>query len=306
MGELVSSQFGWVDNPVLNAVTQAQCGLMPLFQTAPGMTREPITLDKDVLLYKAWKDVLAEYPDYPAQEIGDCVSHGNGRGHDLIQCVEIVLGGASNKLYRETCTEALYGAAREAGNMLGSSDGCYGSAAVKAMTTIGMVPRELVGPYSGKRAKDWGRRGIPTEIRQAAAQFKLGGAALVTNTDEAMVAIHNGYTIAVCSTVGFEGRGGFRRDAAGFCYAGGSWPHCMFICGYIGSDGRPSFVFAQSWGPTMPSGPQPFDLPPFCFRVESPTVARMLAAKDSYVLSKAAKFVPRPIPSHWTNAGWAA
>ena len=45
-----------------------------------------------VLLYKAWSDVLGKYPDYVAQQIGDCVSFGHGHGNDLLQCIEIKLG----------------------------------------------------------------------------------------------------------------------------------------------------------------------------------------------------------------------
>lgn len=303
MSPIPSNLFGWHDDPVAIERTQLSVGIRPLMRSAPGLVGA--VPDHDVMLYKAYKDVLGSYPNYPAQQIGDCTSFGHGHGHDLIQCVELSLAGGDSKGYRETCTEAIYGAGREAGGMLGSGDGCYGSAIVKGMQTIGMVSRESVGAYSGSRAKQWGRSGIPSEVRKAAADHRLGDAALVTTVDEAASAIANGYTVSICSNQGFEGRGGFHRDAAGICYAGGSWPHCMVMAGWICSDGRPSFVIFQSWGPTMPDGPQPFDLPPFAFRAESATVARILASKDSYALSKAAFFVARPLPAAWTNRGWA-
>jgi hypothetical protein len=41
--------------------------------------------------------------------------------------------------------------------MLGGGDGCYGAALAKAVTEVGVVPREAVGAYSGERAKEWGR-----------------------------------------------------------------------------------------------------------------------------------------------------
>ena len=127
-----------------------------LRQAAPHLFGGPAPTDP-VLLYKAWSDVLGKYPDYPAQQIGDCVSFGHGHGNDLLQCIEIGLGEPAE--YRETDTEFIYAASREVAGILGTSDGSYGAAAVKAMTTIGLLSREMLGTdatYSGDRAKAWG------------------------------------------------------------------------------------------------------------------------------------------------------
>ena len=56
--------------------------------------------------------------------------------------------------YRETDTEFIYATSREVAGILGQGDGSYGAAAVKAMTTIGMVSRQMLGKdgtYSGQR-----------------------------------------------------------------------------------------------------------------------------------------------------------
>lgn len=295
---------GWHDNARLRAETRASMGMLPFRAAATPLMGDPPPAD--IMLYKAWKDVLGSYPSYPAQEIGDCESFGNGHSIDLSQCIEASLSG-SDLDYRETSTEALYGAGREVGNMLGGGDGCYGAAMVKAMVELGVTTREVVGAYSGARAKAYGRSGMPADVRAEAAKNKMGASALVTLGDEAIASLANGHPVPISSNCGFQPWGGFHRNAQGICEAGGSWPHCMCLVGRISSDGVDTFVIAQSWGDDMPDGPQPFDLPKFCFRARREVVERyILASQDSYSLSKAPAFARRVLPSTWTNAGWSA
>ena len=63
---------------------------------------------KTTLLYKAFKDVNKSYIDYPAQTIGDCVSHGFGHGVDLLECVQIAIAKKAES-FKPTATEAVYG-----------------------------------------------------------------------------------------------------------------------------------------------------------------------------------------------------
>lgn len=286
---------GWIDHPGRHALaaelpTLAQTGLLA---SGFGDTR-------DILLYRAWKDCLGAYIPYVRQAIGDCVSHGHGHGNDLLLCVEAALQGLKfTREEVETDTEALYGMGREAGNMLGWQDGCYGSAMVKAMTTMGMVPRKEVGPYDGQRAKQWGRTGAPDDIKQKASEWKLGAAALVKTWDELAAALGNGYPVTVCSDQGFT----MTRDADGFCQARGSWGHCMLICG-IRTD-KPGALIFQSWGPNVPDGPLALDQPDNSFWAERRVVERMLSLGDSWALSKSPYFVERPLPSHWSYDGAA-
>lgn len=294
--------YGWINDPALHASTRAAMGVGRFYEAAPHlMGADP---PADIKLYLAWKEVLGRYPDYPAQQIGDCESFGHGHGGDLDQCVEAALDGTDLD-YRETSTEALYAAGREAGGMLGWRDGCFGSAMVKAMREIGTVPREAVGAYSGQRAKQWGHDGLPDDVRKIAADFRYGEAALVTSAAEAIAALANGLPVTISSERGFEGNGRFRRNNAGICEAGGRWPHCMVIVGRISSDGTDTFVIAQSWGNDQPSGPCPFDLPLFCFRARREVVERdILSQQDSYALTKAPAFRHRVLPASWTVAGW--
>ena len=85
-----------------------------------------------------------------------------------MQCVEIALealtAGESSPLepgqaaaeYREIDTEFIYATSREVAGILTGAEGSYGAAAVKAMTSIGLVSREMLGQegvYSGDRAR---------------------------------------------------------------------------------------------------------------------------------------------------------
>jgi hypothetical protein len=248
-----------------------------------------------ILLYKAFKDVLGDFPAYPAQQIGDCVGFGHGHGVDLLQCVEIALGAPAE--YRETDTEFIYATSRQAAGILGRQDGSYGSAAVAAMTSVGLVSRDMLGAdgaYSGDRAKRWGYTGVPAEIQGLAAAYKLGSAARVGSWDELTAALRNGYPVTICSSLGFT----LQRDRDGFCAAKGTWGHCMVIAG-VRFD-RPGACILQSWGPNQPVGPTAMGQPSFSFWADRTAVERVLAQGDSWALAKAPAFVARALPPGWS------
>jgi len=245
-----------------------------------------------VLLYSAYQQALGRDPGYPAQQIGDCVSFGHAHANDLLQCIEINLGG--NLSYRETDTEFIYGASRQFAGILGTSDGSYGSVAVKAMTTIGIIDREMLGvdgAYAGQRAKAWGDFGPPTAVEAEAALYKLGSTTGVTTWDELVAAITNGYPVTMCCDQGFELTG----DADGFCAQRGTWGHCMVTAG-VRFD-QPGTCILQSWGSSVPSGPTALGQPDWSFWVDQPVVEAILAEGDSWALSKTPMFVPRTLLS---------
>lgn len=280
----------------VDEVQQAFAATMPtLAAAAPHlMAAAPPDPNAPVLLYKAWRDVLGHDPNYPAQQIGDCVSFGHGHGNDLLQCIEIGLGEPA--IFCETDTEFIYGASRQVAGILGSQDGSYGSAAVKAMMTIGMVSRTMLGSdgtYSGQRAKAWGLTGPPSSVEAEATPYKLAGAAQVTTWDELVAALRNGYPVTICTAQGFT----LARDSQGFCRARGRWGHCMFIAG-VRFD-RPGACIIQSWGPDMPTGPLSLGQPTFSFWSDKPVIERILAEGDSWALSKSPAFEERKVPTPW-------
>lgn len=269
-----------------------------LRQLAPHLFGRPQT-DQPILLYPAWQKVLSRDPGYPAQQIGDCVSFGHAHGNDLSQCVEIAMGEAAE--FQETDTEFLYAAARAAGNMLGDEDGCYGSAAVKAMTQTGMVSRPMLdadGAYSGRRAKAWGRTGPPAELVTMASSYKLGAAANVTTVAELVAAFQSGYPVTICTGQGFT----MERDEQGFCRPSGTWGHCMCLAG-LRFD-RPGALVLQSWGPMQPKGPLDLGQPAWSFWVDLAVIGRILAEGDSWALSKAPAFKVRDLPE-WSYSSAA-
>ena len=276
---------------------------LPTFQdAAPGLmlATEP---PKPILLYKAFKQVLGHYPPYKRQEIGSCVGHGHAHANDCQQVIEIAFGEPSE--FRETSAEFVYALSRQVGGILGPFDGSYGSAAVKAMVTVGIASREMLGPDgvdSGTLAKRWGWSGPPSKYVEMARQFKLGGAAKITSIPAAVSALWNGHVITICSNQGFT----MTRDDEGYCAGQGHWGHCMHITGYDPGFNRQKkrrFLIVQSWGENTPSGPVYMDQPNYSFWADAELVERnIFGADDSWTLIKSPDFVKRKMPKAWSQA----
>lgn len=291
---------GWFHDP---EEVDRQLAMMPrpLFaQAAPQLAGSGT--GKTTLLYKAFKDVnKGSYIDYPAQTIGDCVSQGFGHGVDLLEAVQIAIV-RKNEAFHQTATEAIYGLARvDVGGQRGSySDGAVGAWAAKAVSTLGTVDRDVVGPYDGNRAKAWGAKGIPPAVKAQAAKHKVLTTSLVSTYEELEDALANGYPVPVCSNQGFS----LTRDDDGFCRPHGTWGHCMLIVGVRAGD-RPGACIFQSWGPEMPSGPLGLDQPPNSFWANRDVVADMLSMQDSWALSQFDGYPGQAIPDHWSFGGFA-
>lgn len=254
-----------------------------------------------VMLYKAWKDVYGDYFPYPAQSIGCCVSRGWSEGVDLLQCVQIAVGHA-NEEFNPTSHEAIYGFARVdiGGGRLGEQDGAVGAWAAKAVSTIGTVSQKDVGfDYSDRKAKEWGSRGVPADIKSKAKDHIVKSVAMVKTFDELCDAIANGYPVPVCSNQGFT----MERDRDGFCKPQGSWAHCMLICGI--RDDKPGALIMQSWGMDNPKGPLALDQPPNSFWADADVVEKMLSEQDSFAMSSYVGYPGSgPMPFHWTLRGF--
>lgn len=277
---------GWLDIPVRHMLAQT----LPRYRRGWIQDHEP---SKPILLYKAWLDQLGRFPAYKAQEIGDCVSQGWGRGWDLLEAVEIALGKGQST-YAETFTEFFYAAARQVGGLLGNDDGCFGSAAAKAAITIGNVSRTQ--PYSGQTAKSWGYYGPPAELLPQAKT--LGGVALIQDWPSLVSALWNGFPVAVCSNQGFT----MERDKEGFCQPRGTWGHCMLITG-VRFGRRPGANIWQSWGPGVPSGPLALDQSDNSFWADRQVIEHMLSQADSFALMDAPELDgSRKLPYYMTAA----
>jgi hypothetical protein len=265
----------------------------PLFASAaPGIRGSG--RGKTTLLYKAWKDVLGDYFPYPAQTIGCCVSRAFAAGVDLLECVEISVGREA-ETFTPTSHEAIYGLARvDVGGQRGSyQDGAVGAWAAQAVTELGTVSQDVVGPYSDALAREWGAVGVPDEVKARAVQHKVRTASLVQTYAELEDALANGYPVTVCSSQGFT----LERDAQGFCRPEGQWFHAMLFAG-VRTD-RPGVLTVQSWGSSVPSGPLDLDQPSNSFWADRDVVESMLSMRDSWSLSSFSGYPSRALPASW-------
>jgi hypothetical protein len=292
--------LGWIHDP--DEVQRTLAGLpRPYFAGAAPHLRGS-GAGQTTLLYKAFKDVNGgQYIDYPAQEIGDCVSHGFGHGIDLLEAVQIAIRSKAEE-FKQTATEAIYGLARvDVGGVSGSdSDGAVGAWAAKAVSTFGTVSRDVVGPYDGSRAKQWGADGVPPDVKARAGEHKVKTTSLISTYRELEDALANGYPVTVCSNQGFT----LERDEQGFCKPHGIWGHCMLIVG-VRADQRPGACIFQSWGSSVPTGPLALDQPPNSFWADRDAVESMLSMQDSWALSCFEGYVAQGLPALWTYGDFA-
>lgn len=283
--------MGWTDDPKRFALAATMPMLM---QAAPSIDVNPA---RSCLLYKCYKEVFHDYPNYPAQTIGDCVGHGYSRAVDMLQTIDAFLGGRDVTAVGRTSAEYIYGSSRVVANFLGSQDGSFGSAAARSTTQKGMIRYATIGgPYDGQRSKQWGLAGPPAAMNQAAAQWRLGTAVLLTDPHSMLAAIQAGKPCVICSRRGFT----MTRDARGFCYFQGSWGHCMWVAGYRAD--IPGYLVVQSWGRNNPAGPLDLDQPDYSFWVRAADMALIIAEGDSFAVSNSPHFGPAKLPGSWQAA----
>lgn len=280
---MAAELFGWIkdDQAVAEVLAELDKPLVADHMDAIRGTGQ----GKVVLLYEAVRKVTGRDHDPGPQEIGDCVGWGFAGCVDILACIEILQGENEHFDWEHrTSTEFVYAMSRvDYGKLGGSySDGSVGAWAAKAVNRGGVVPRKVVGEYSGKRAREWGAKGAPLELKNLATSHKIRTVSLVKTYEEARDLIANGYPIAVCSGVGFNRV----RDEKGFLKRKGSWAHCMKFIAVNDNSSRPGLLCANSWGSDWPAGPKgEFDIPPNAFWVDAETCDKMLAEGDSFALS---------------------
>jgi len=241
-------------------------------------------------LWKACEQVMGRVP-LRVQEIGDCVSMGYSLCVDVLACTEIVLGKEEEEYKEECATEPIYGGSRVeiGGGQLGNEDGSVGAWAAKYVHEFGILQRKIykngfehdLRKYSGERAKEYGRRGVPDVLEPIARKHPVRTYSLVNNYEEARDAIANGYPIPPCTMIGFDDK----RDEDGFARPKGKWGHCMAFVGMDDAFKRPGLLCANSWPVNWISGPKRHDQPDGSFWVDAEVVDKILREGDSFALS---------------------
>ena len=229
--------------------------------------------------------------------VGSCVGNGWAQGINYVIAIQAALNrGPPIDGKVVIPAEVVYGGSRVNANggrapLMG--DGSNGSWAARFVTEIGVCQRGVYGPYdvtkySESACRTLGRAGIKGELLDACKK-NVVSAALVNSADDIKKALLQGYTVPICSDVGFAGQSS--RDADGFLKARGMWPHCMLVCGY--RKDKDAFYILNSWGDNWVSGPLgPGNPPPGGFWISRSDMERIARQGDSYAVS-AVKGFPR-------------
>lgn len=296
---------GWVDDK--SEVEQVWATMPTPFFSAPAPE------NRDQMNHTIFKDMTGNYHPEGPQEIGDCVSWGNGNLINYTQVLEawmqiqeLRVSGADDASvnaaleefryeYQETATEVIYALSRvEVGGGRIRGDGSVGAWAAKALTDFGTISRKELeklgvgGRYSGQRARAWGRSGLPNELEPAARQHVIEDMTPVRTWEDLAWHVQNLRVVAICSNVGFETGGPMtvRRDKDGFSRPRGQWNHCMLVVS-VKMGGRPGGLLCNQWPLDSVQGPMgDIEIPKCSWWVDADVLNAMLRQNDSFTGTK--------------------
>lgn len=306
--------FGWFADPVRVSATVANFPVMfgrpaDLMEAAPDWIGDGKT--GDIKLYMAYYEVAVpgwkaqtDEPPYLPQPGNDCTAESTARGIDLLQMIEAAAPtGDSQPVFdgrdKRACIEAIYAYGLDAAGMWGDR-GCYGAAIAEGAQRHGVLGyKDVEGPdeVDSGRLRQFARdpAGTIRKYGRFSEPYKVE-VARITTWEEACAWWANRGVITIASNVGFA----TPRDERGICRRQGVWPHQMVTCGCIRSDGIETAVVLQSWGPDQPTGPRPFQLPSFAFRILRADFERILAQGDCWGYRDFTGFQRTPVPARWT------
>jgi hypothetical protein len=155
--------------------------------------------------------------------------------------------------------------------------------------------------YDPALAKKYGHRnnGCPDALEPIAKLHPIKTAALVTDYDQAIDAMSQGYPVAICSDVGFGmTSASWTRDAMGFLRRRGKWGHCMTAIGFDDKSRRPGVCIENSWGDNWVNGSTRHEQPAGSFWVDKSVANAMLRQGDSFALSQYVGFPRTDLPDY--------
>jgi hypothetical protein len=308
-------EFGWTPNP---EATEAFVARLPAIygdQLSELVARDD---GRDALNYRALTVCLQRSPlkhwlkerdgvvcvrSLNQGPVGTCVGNAEARLLDVLAAIEIVFGGEREEFRATFSPEGLYGLGREKGHMLGPGDGLYGAAIADAVREWGTLHQLVyddidLRTYSASRCRDYGRRGVPKALKTLAAEHRVTHAARVNTTEEGWALLGAGYTINMCSSLGFRGS----RDAEGVIRRRGSWSHSMAVTSRrTTQSGNRLVLVHQSWGDNWTDGPYWQDMPWGSFWIHLADFGVAIGQRDSFAHASYQGFVPRQLPDFGTK-----
>lgn len=226
---------------------------------------------------------------------GLCVGFASATILDIRAALDIVAGGDAEYLPALYSADGMYGLARMAAGDTSRGDGCYGSAAIRAMIQLGTLHQMQyqargstvydLRRYSGKRGREfgssWNARAYQP-LWEAARKRRVDGYYRVRSGEEAWTLAGLGYPWIMCSSVGFAGK----RDADGAIEPRGRWMHAMAggLARRTTASGRKLILVMNSYGNDWTSGPYFADQPLGSFYADVEVIDRMVRHNDSWAI----------------------
>lgn len=238
--------------------------------------------------------------------VHNCVSHASGLGVDILTAIQIIKRKSPQRWVAPAATEIIYAGGRIeiAKKSYGQTwrAGMTGTVAAEFVKRYGVLLRQKYlkwdfTDYSGQVADQLGRTGVPDELEPLCRLHPVGNVALVRSYDEARDCIYNGYPVVLCSSQGFNTRGG--RDKDGFLAPSRNpWMHSMLLAGIDDAYTRPGGLVQNSWGSSWIDGPKRHNQPDGSFWADSSVIDRICRQGDTIALSCYAGY-PRQSYNLW-------
>lgn len=239
-----------------------------------------------------------KFGPHERQTTGDCVAHSTRNAIDITRAVEIDIKGESESFETRSATEAIY----QSRPWSGQGMTCSG-AAKYVNSTGGILLRKNYGSVdlSVYNSSLGANKKIPKNIYATQAKkHQVKTISMISTVQEARDALANGYSISVCSNVGFSSK----RDSKGIARTSGSWAHAM---AWIACDDTRErfnemlFLVQNSWG-LWNSGPKVHGQPDGSFWIREKDARNMLSQNGSWVFSDVDGFPAKQLPDYGTSS----
>lgn len=180
------------------------------------------------------------------QTTGDCVSHGCRNCFDTVRCVEIHIKGEPEEFFLRTATEPCYGSRGHGGQGMDPAKATRFTDEFGTMFRMKYLYIDLT-KYNSKIGTNWGRSGVPTEVKEECKKHDIGKWISPSSIDEVKDLLYAGYALHSGQKFGVKNK----SDKYGIAIQGIGWNHDVATVGY--DDTRevyPDCVYlvANSWG----------------------------------------------------------